>query len=109
VAFHTSRGRRRVVVAHADLPHARPGALMRFAVSGPDIVSIVPCHRDDGTPVLAVPTAIHFPFAYGPGSARRHAAAARALGLAVHVVRDPELGYDVDVPADLARLDTLFA
>ncbi len=106
---HRAQERRRVIVAHADLPLARPGTLVRFAAVGPDIVTIVPCHRDDGTPVLAVPTDRPFPFAYGPGSARRHAASARALGHAVHLVRDPELGYDVDVPADLAHLDTLFA
>ena len=40
----------------------------------------VPCHRDDGTPVLSLPTAVAgFVFAYGPGSFRRHAAAARGL------------------------------
>ena len=90
-----------MIVAHADLPHARPGALERFATIAPGIVTIVPCHRDDGTPVLSVPAGAGFAFAYGPGSARRHAAIARGLGLAVHIVRDPELGFDVDVPADL--------
>ena len=95
------------MVAHADLPRARPGALVRFATRPPGVVALVPCHRDDGTPVLSIPASVDFPFAYGPGSARRHAAIARGLGLATHVVRDPELGYDVDVPADLATLDPL--
>lgn len=102
-------GFRRIVIAHADLPRARPGALERFATDGPDIVTIVPCHRDDGTPVLAVPAAARFDFAYGPGSARAHGRAARAAGLAVRVVRDPDLGYDVDVPADLEALPELIA
>jgi len=97
----------RVVVCHADLPRARPGALARFATLVPGIVALVPCHRDDGTPVLSVPAGADFPFAYGPGSARRHVAIARRLGLATCVVRDPELGYDVDVPADLLALDPL--
>jgi 2-phospho-L-lactate guanylyltransferase len=109
VDHHRRLTRARVVIAHADLPRARPGALARFAVAVPDTVAIVPCHRDDGTPVLAVSTGVAFPFAYGPGSARRHAAIARGLGLAVHVVRDPDLGYDVDLPADLAALDSLAA
>jgi 2-phospho-L-lactate guanylyltransferase len=100
-------GRRRIIVSHADLPRARPDALVRFATLVPGIVSIVPCHRDDGTPVLSLPAEVDFPFAYGLGSARRHAAIARRLGLATHVVRDPELGYDVDVPADLVALDHL--
>jgi 2-phospho-L-lactate guanylyltransferase len=102
---HRARGRHRVVVAHADLPHAPPGGLVRFATVPAGVVALVPCHRDDGTPVLSVPVDPEFPFAYGPGSARRHAATARGLGLATLVVRDPALGYDVDVPADLDALD----
>lgn len=95
----------RAIVAHADLPRAPAGGLVRFAADGDrPIATLVPCHRDDGTPVLAVPTGTPFPFAYGPGSFRRHAAHARAAGLAVRVVRDPELGFDVDLPADLAAL-----
>ncbi len=46
-----------------------------------------------------------FAFAYGPGSFRRHAAEARRLGLGLRVVRDPDLAFDVDVPADLAAID----
>jgi 2-phospho-L-lactate guanylyltransferase len=45
-----------------------------------------------------------FRFQYGPGSFRRHAADARALGAAVRVVRRPDLAFDVDVPDDLAEL-----
>jgi 2-phospho-L-lactate guanylyltransferase len=105
VAWCAARGLDRAIVAHADLPRAAAGSLVRFAADGArPIAAIVPCHRDDGTPVLAVPTTIPFPFAYGPGSFRQHAAAARAAGLAVRVVRDPDLGFDVDVPSDLVAL-----
>ena len=94
----------RIVVAHADLPRARD--LLRLARDrSQPIVALVPCHRDDGTPVLSVPTAVDFRFAYGPGSFRRHAAEARRLGLGVRVVRDGDLGFDVDVPDDLLALD----
>jgi 2-phospho-L-lactate guanylyltransferase len=65
----------------------------------------VPCHRDDGTTVLSVPTAAGFEFAYGPGSFRRHVAEAHRRGYGVRVVRDATLAFDVDVPADLAALD----
>ncbi len=95
----------RVCVVHADLPYARSlDALTRDAAM--PVVTVVPCHRDDGTPAMSLPgeVAASFPFAYGPGSARRHVAAARSLGLAVRVVRDPQLGFDVDVPDDLAVL-----
>ena len=94
----------RVVVAHADLPLAT--TLAPVAADGHrPVVTAVPCHRDDGTPVLSLPTAATgFVFAYGPGSFRRHAAAARAAGLAFRVQRDPQLGRDVDAPEDLVGL-----
>ena len=96
-----ARGYVQVIVAHADLPRARPGALVPFGTVQPDIVTIVPSHRDDGTPVLALSAEVAFTFSYGIGSARRHAATARRMGLAVRVIRDPELGYDIDLPEDL--------
>ena len=93
----------RTVVAHADLPYAR--ALDRLARDGArPVVAVVPCHRDDGTPVLSIPTASEFRFAYGPGSFRRHAREARRLGLGLRVVRDRDLAFDVDVPDDLVEL-----
>ncbi|HET9772871.1 MAG TPA: hypothetical protein VFS16_18385 [Acidimicrobiia bacterium] len=94
----------RVVIAHADLPLAR--SLRPVAADGHrPIVTAVPCHRDDGTPVLSLPTsAAGFVFAYGPGSFRRHAAAARSAGLAFRVRRDGRLGRDVDAPEDLLGL-----
>lgn len=94
----------RVVVAHADLPLAT--SLAPVAADGArPVVTAVPCHRDDGTPVLSLPTtATNFVFAYGPGSFRRHAASARAAGLAFRVRRDGRLGRDVDAPEDLVGL-----
>jgi 2-phospho-L-lactate guanylyltransferase len=105
VRWCADQGLVRAVIAHADLPRAPTGALVRFAADGDrPIAALVPCHRDDGTPVLAVPTGTSLVFAYGAGSFRRHAAHARAAGLAVRVVRDADLGFDVDLPADLAVL-----
>jgi len=102
-AYLADAGLARVVIAHADLARAR--SLSRLADDGPrPIVALVPCHRDDGTNVLAVPADAPFRFAYGPGSFRRHAAEARRLGLGLRVVRDPELAFDVDVPDDLVAL-----
>jgi 2-phospho-L-lactate guanylyltransferase len=97
-------GLTRAVVAHADLPWATTLAPLA-GDGGLPIVALVPCHRDDGTPVLSVPTALPFDFAYGPGSFRRHVAEARRRGYGVRVVRDPALAFDVDVPADLVALD----
>ncbi|MCZ7527050.1 MAG: 2-phospho-L-lactate guanylyltransferase [Acidimicrobiia bacterium] len=106
-SFLAERGVRRVVVAHADLPRASSlGSLARDG--GRPIVAAVPCHRDDGTPVLSVPVEIPFRFSYGPGSFRRHAAEARRLGLGFRVVRDARLAFDVDIPDDLLALDAAF-
>lgn len=98
------------IVAHADLPHAidltwlapeRSGA-GEGAAPG---VTVVPDRREDGTNVIVVPTTAGFTFAYGPGSFARHLAEAERLGLPVRVVREPRLGWDVDVPADLVAPD----
>ncbi len=90
-----------VTVAHGDLPRARGlGALPSF-----EGVTLVPDRRDDGTNVLRLPAASTFHFAYGPGSFRAHRAEATRLGLAVRVLRQPALAYDVDWPADVAELD----
>jgi 2-phospho-L-lactate/phosphoenolpyruvate guanylyltransferase len=89
-----------VTVAHGDLPRAHGlGVLSPF-----DGVTLVPDRRDDGTNVLRLPTGYDFRFAYGPGSFRAHRAEATRLGLAVRVLRDPDLAYDVDWPADVVEL-----
>jgi 2-phospho-L-lactate guanylyltransferase len=99
----TDRGCARVIVAHADLPRARSFVALARDASLP-LLAIVPCHRDDGTPVLSLPASAPFTFAYGPASFRRHVAEARRRGLGVRVVRDPDLAFDVDVPDDLLGL-----
>jgi 2-phospho-L-lactate guanylyltransferase len=91
------RGFDRVVVSHADLPFAvdlRP-------VAAAEGVTLVPDRHDDGTNVLCVPARAAFGFAYGRRSFARHRAEATRLGLAVRVLRDVRLGWDVDRPADL--------
>ncbi len=100
VARLARAGTQWVTVAHGDLPRARGlGALPPF-----EGVTLVPDRRDDGTNVLRVPAASDYRFAYGPGSFRAHRAEATRLGLPVRVLRDPDLAYDVDWPADVAEL-----
>lgn len=89
---------RRVVVAHADLPHATELA----PVAAFDGVTLVPDRRGDGTNVACVPADAGFGFSYGPGSFRRHCAEAERLGLPLRILEEVRLGWDVDVPADLA-------
>lgn len=94
-----AQGYPKVIVAHADLPHATDLAW----VADFDGVTLVPDRRDDGTNVLALPTASGFGFSYGPGSFHRHLREAVRLGLPHRVARAPRLGWDVDVPDDLAE------
>jgi 2-phospho-L-lactate guanylyltransferase len=100
VARLAAAGFERVVVAHGDLPLAT-----RLAwVAGFDGVTVVPDRHDEGTNVICVPGGVGFHFAYGAGSFRRHGAEARRLGLALRVVREPQLGWDVDLPDDLSAV-----
>jgi 2-phospho-L-lactate guanylyltransferase len=86
-----------VVVSHADLPHAVD---LGVVAAGEGVVA-VPDRHEDGTNVLAVPAGAGFEFHYGPGSFAAHSAEAARLGLALTVLRPPDLTWDVDVPADL--------
>jgi 2-phospho-L-lactate guanylyltransferase len=85
------------VVAHGDLPHARDLTV----VTGFDGVTLVPDRHEDGTNVMCLPVGRDFRFAYGPGSFARHQAEANRAGLALRILRDRALSWDVDVPADL--------
>jgi len=97
------RGVARVMVAHADLP--RPEALATIATSHQ--LAIVPDHRLDGTNVLILPSDEARCVSYGPGSFRRHLGAltslARDRGLRLDVIRDHQLGLDLDHPSDLSH------
>lgn len=93
----TAAGAQRVVVAHADLPLATG----LDHVVGSVGVLIVPDRHTDGTNVISIPVGTGFGFSYGPGSFVRHRAEAKRLGLAVEVLDDHILGWDVDLPADL--------
>jgi 2-phospho-L-lactate/phosphoenolpyruvate guanylyltransferase len=97
VAHVAAAGFDRAVVAHADLPLARDLAW----VAAGDGVTLVPDRHGDGTNVACVPATAGFRFAYGAGSCARHEAEARRLALAVRLVPDERLGWDVDRPEDL--------
>lgn len=97
VATLAADGFDRVIVAHADLPLA---TTLAWVAEG-DGATLVPDRHEDGTNVICVPAHSGFRFHYGSGSFAKHTAEAGRLGLAVRVVRDPALGWDVDLPRDL--------
>jgi len=101
VDFLGTIGFGRVIIAHGDLPLATDlGWVGDF-----DGVTVVPDRRGLGTNVLAVPTGTGFQFSYGACSAPRHRAEATRLDLALRVVEDEALGWDVDTPDDLTVFD----
>jgi len=101
VADLAERDIERVIVAHADLPHA----LDLGVIAGESGVILVPDRHNDGTNVAVVPAQSGFVFSYGPSSFKRHLQEADRLGLDVSVVRDQRLGWDVDRPDDLSPPD----
>jgi len=90
------KGAEHVVIAHGDLP--RPERVNSVVV--PDTIVLVPDRRRDGTNVLARPSDVHMPAAYGAASFGRHLAAAFATGVAVQVRTDPLLSIDIDTVDD---------
>ena len=98
VAALAAIGFDRVVVAHADLPLAVDLAWP----ARHDGVTLVPDRRDDGTNVACVPTGARASSS-ATARARSGATAPRRAGSAssLRVVREPTLGWDVDLPADL--------
>ena len=93
-------GYAQVIVAHADLPLATSFAWLAEL----DGITLVPDRHEDGTNVICLPATCGFEFSYGPGSFGRHVAVAERLGFVPRVLREPSLGWDVDVPSDLAGL-----
>jgi 2-phospho-L-lactate guanylyltransferase len=94
-----SLGYLKIIVAHGDLPLASNLGW----VADHSGITLVPDRRADGTNVVGIPAGSGFQFSYGPGSFARHVAEAERLGLPLRVVHHRELGWDVDVPDDLAR------
>ena len=92
------RGFERVLVVHADLPHAEPLAPLAETTTA---VVIVPDRHHDGTNALLVPTEGDFQFRYGLGSCTAHTGEADRLGLSWRIVPRSDLALDLDTIDDL--------
>jgi 2-phospho-L-lactate guanylyltransferase len=92
-----------LAVVLADLPLITPEAL-REVLAFPEAVVAAPARSDGGTNVLVrrPPSAIAARF--GLSSFRRHRAGAYRSGLGFREAAVPELGFDLDRPADLVDL-----
>lgn len=92
------------LVANADLPRTRPSDLGALAVPAKRGAVAVVAARDGTTNALALPYAEVFQPLYGPGSAARFRAHARALALPLEDLALRNLVDDVDTIADLERI-----
>jgi 2-phospho-L-lactate guanylyltransferase len=92
-----------LAIVLADLPLLTPEALAR-ALALPGAVIAAPAESDGGTNLLVrrPPTAIAARF--GRSSYKRHREGAYRRGLTFREARSPELGFDLDRPADLLTL-----
>lgn len=98
VAERFDDGAARVIVVHSDLPIIT--SIATFDADSGELV-LAPDRHGDGTNVVSTPTP-EFRFAYGPMSFERHWGEGRRLGLPTRIVDDTHVGWDVDVPEDLA-------
>jgi len=100
---YASRG---VLVLPADLPLLTKEDLCAFLefVERPPCVVISPDRRDNGTNALLVSPGGLITCDFGPGSFKRHCAAALSMGATLKVVRNENITLDLDTPADLEVL-----
>ncbi len=102
-----------LLVLPGDLPLLEPEALERLreaadaalaAGGGAPRVAIVPADARSGTNALVLSPPDVIEPAFGPESLRAHLEAARAANASVLLVEDPAVGFDLDTPADVERL-----
>jgi 2-phospho-L-lactate guanylyltransferase len=103
-----------LLVLPGDLPYLSVAALDELltaadagvvAAAGGPLMAIVPSDAGGGTNALLLRPPDAIGPAFGPDSFEAHLRAAAAAGAAVQVMTDPTLGFDLDTPDDLERLD----
>ena len=104
-SIHECGGARMMLALPADLPRVGGADLDALVdAAGDGGIAIAPDGRGSGTNALVVPVDLPMRFCFGPDSRRLHGEEARRLGVQPSIVVRPGLGFDVDVPADLASL-----
>lgn len=103
-AFLASRSEgidRDVLILPIDLALATPAAVASVLAATADLV-LVPDQAGHGTNMLRLRGAIapRFSFQFGANSFPMHMQEAERLRLRVEILRDANLGFDIDTPAD---------
>jgi 2-phospho-L-lactate/phosphoenolpyruvate guanylyltransferase len=93
----------RALLVPGDTPLLDPGEVAALLACG-DPVAIVPDRHGTGTNALVLEPPDAIDPSFGPGSRRRHEAAAQAAGLPHTVHEVPTLMLDIDTGEDLAAL-----
>ncbi len=113
-ALTLAEGATALLVLPGDLPLLDEAALVRLleaadaalaAGSGRPFVVLAPADARDGTNALLLAPPDVIEPSFGPGSLERHVRAARDAGASLQLVVDPALGFDLDTPQDIDRLD----
>jgi 2-phospho-L-lactate guanylyltransferase len=108
------RGANSVLVLPGDLPQLSAASLDEMllatdaglaAAAGGPVVAIAPSDAGGGTNALLLCPPDAIVPAFGPDSFEAHLREAKAVEAAVQVVHYPMLGFDLDTPEDLERLD----
>ena len=89
----------------SDLPRITAQSLQQFLTQHRAGMSLAAAASDGGTNAMVIDLPRRFEFAFGAGSAARHARHARQVGLAVRQIDDARLTFDLDTPADWRRYD----
>lgn len=100
---YASRG---VLILPADLPLLTKDDLFSFlqCVHEPPCVVISPDRHDNGTNAFLVSPGGLITCDFGPGSFKRHCAAALNAGAKLEIVRNERIMLDLDTPDDLKTL-----
>jgi len=103
-----------VLMLPADLPLLTSASLDRLldaadatiaAGNGQPVVVIAPADARTGTNALLLAPPLTIEPHFGPESFATHLRAAAAAEASVQIIDDPLLGFDLDTPDDLERLD----
>jgi 2-phospho-L-lactate/phosphoenolpyruvate guanylyltransferase len=108
IAYALAEGFERALLVPGDTPLLDPGEVASLlALDRP--VSIVPDRHGTGTNALVLSPPDAIAPSFGPGSLKRHVAAAAATGVSSAVAEVPTLMLDVDTGADLSALTAALA
>jgi 2-phospho-L-lactate/phosphoenolpyruvate guanylyltransferase len=102
------QGASHMIVVHCDLPLLDTCDLRHLAqAASAGSISIAPDRKREGTNGLCIQAAMDFGFSFGPDSFSLHLEQAVKSGIKMALVESIGLGFDVDLPEDLAQFAKL--